>query len=1635
MPFLVFFALCGLLPFGTASSIFVNSSSGQDTPSCGAVDVPCLTLQHGIDLARSGDLILATGVFSGQGNTDLSFAKGIQNVTLAGTPLGAQICCPVMAFAFRFSSEDETIKVANFKINRCLIAIGGEAMLSLIGLEFMNFTSPFYSTWIFVTDSANPVFSNCLFNNGSVSNAPIVGINGNSSALFEGCGWRNGFIDHGSVVRVDRPPLTSGSVTFRSCSWQNLTLSDSSVFLSAAFSDDDFLCETTTSTFENATFEAISCPPNDALGRVVQINGCGRHKFSLCQWKVGDVDRNDAMLHYFYSVFLQSFVGSLEISNSLFDSNAGQDGPAIYTIFSTGRISVNDTVFHNNTSYRGAVYLYEEVVIEFNRCNFTNNHASVQGGAVVVSLNHAPGKQGVTVIRDSLFLGNDGFSGSAIYAERQSLVQVIHCDFHNNTSFNEGGAVVASLGSTVSAKSCSFLGNRASYGGALYADLGSTVLVELSQLVANEAMFGSCSFIGLGSVFNLSSSCVSSHLAKFDRAPIILEGANGFFSSTSFSSNRGQTGGVIYILNSSSTVVENCSVNNNSAILFGGFAAAVSSNVTVRGGMFENVFAGVSAGVFYVVNYADVAPSFVTFDDVKFLNNGLALAGWGGVIYLSSVKQATFRQCTFTGNKAASGGVVAVAWGDRGVLALTDCVVVNNSASGDGGSVFAYNTDILVQNTTVQMSVAASGSGGAVWMQQASVLKVVNSTFSENSASQHGGAIGGLNSTVFVQGSGFIDNRAAKGGAVQVAGTFDQQFHQIRESTFLHNEAQSGGALHLSDSAPFNGTRVTECDFASNSALSSGGAVFFEPLQTAGSFLWTCLGCNLTNNSARGYGNNYASVPYKLIADIFIPPDHVISSGSQVRVDFWLEDQLRNTVNDASYSVKLDVDSNLVISGSNPSYTWPALGKVTFTVTFGIRDPSDAWKSFGCYLFAATSTVGVPVTLVPALNFSVIVGDCGLGEQPSGSSASCQPCLATQYLLDTNSTCQPCPEGRSPCADRSNVGNYTVLSGFWVLPCLHDPRFLTTCISSHCANLTCRRECTPQNRSCVTTCHNIDGGLDHCATNYEGNFCSRCRCNLSNGTCAYRDMFGDCTPCHTSETSDVLLFVSVVLAVALFASVVVFEQSNPFLLGAELIVALFLMVVNSYGHWLIAIMLKVLGLTVLATTDSASNGPIKVLVFYVQMTNGIVQQRMWRDWFMWIAARMGILSLEVSGLECFFQIFSDDAFSFGMQLLTPWILLGFVVLTILLRQLVLLLLRKFRCCNRKWSRKLFLSQVGYGDAGSSVREGQQLIGAVSAEFVSEDEAHLISESQQQNEQNDVEAAPSLEHLQEPPLERLRKDSSPANVRHLIYKAFLFVFYIAYFDLANTIFAVFHCESPVPDGFAMNLNETRCIQPLYGLMDYMVSSPWIYCQYSFDRPDYLIMFVLACVFLVVYVIGIFALFAWLLYKRRVQIRDEERHIAFMSFLYSDYKPRFYWFELVWMSRRVLLSVAVTLLRPSNPIQSFLVISILSWSLASELHLQPFKDNLENGLEVMVLVTLLFSYAGANTEILADRIVGANSATLTNTAFSGFLAALNIIVLVGFASRCAKTLDFYFSSKNSHMLFQTWVKSLSTETLTI
>jgi hypothetical protein len=125
-------------------------------------------------------------------------------------------------------------------------------------------------------------------------------------------------------------------------------------------------------------------------------------------------------------------------------------------------------------------------------------------------------------------------------------------------------------------------------------------------------------------------------------------------------------------------------------------------------------------------------------------------------------------------------------------------------------------------------------------------------------------------------------------------------------------------------------------------------------------------------------------------------------------------------------------------------------------------------------------------------------------------------------------------------------------------------------------------------------------------------------------------------------------------------------------------------------------------------------------------------------------------------LECINPDFAKDEAAFGLQMAFPVFLLGFVFMTIFLRRLAHIVRRKIAA--------------------------RRTVAPVSSELQSEDEAHLILEKEGEEENA---------HL----LEKVRRDGSPTTFRNLLIKSFLFVFYVGYFDLTNTIFSVFNCVSP------------------------------------------------------------------------------------------------------------------------------------------------------------------------------------------------------------------------------------------------
>jgi hypothetical protein len=226
---------------------------------------------------------------------------------------------------------------------------------------------------------------------------------------------------------------------------------------------------------------------------------------------------------------------------------------------------------------------------------------------------------------------------------------------------------------------------------------------------------------------------------------------------------------------------------------------------------------------------------------------------------------------------------------------------------------------------------------------------------------------------------------------------------------------------------------------------------------------------------------------------------------------------------------------------------------------------------------------------------------------------------------------------------------------------------------------------------------------------------------------------------------------------------------------------------------------------------------------------------------------------------------------------------------------------------------------------------------------------------------------------ERPEQQPKHQQSPDSAMDAIIRTVLFVLYLGYAELAVSCFDVFVCEELVEGGVSV-----------------LEKVPWITCEMS--NHTYFQMYIMAIVFTVAYVIGIPVLFGVLLFRNRAQI-IAGHHVGWLAYLCEDYQPRLAWYyELVWLLRRAVLSLAISVLRVNESFQAFAVVLILSGSVAMDFYLQPFQHPQENMLLVCSLLVLVTSFSGFTTQ------------GVQSTPYQWFITVLNgilVFVLVGYA----------------------------------
>jgi predicted outer membrane repeat protein len=162
-------------------------------------------------------------------------------------------------------------------------------------------------------------------------------------------------------------------------------------------------------------------------------------------------------------------------------------------------------------------------------------------------------------------------------------------------------------------------------------------------------------------------------------ASAVLE---GFIITGGNADDATAEGGALVVVSGNPTI-RNCVFDTNSAFVSsigsGGACFLDAADPTFVGCVFVGNLARFGGAI------ANVTGSSPTFYSCRFLGNGAAQTG--GAVDSESTSQPIFVNCTFTGNFAVFGG--AVHSGNNCSSAFYSCTITENSASGQGGAIYA----------------------------------------------------------------------------------------------------------------------------------------------------------------------------------------------------------------------------------------------------------------------------------------------------------------------------------------------------------------------------------------------------------------------------------------------------------------------------------------------------------------------------------------------------------------------------------------------------------------------------------------------------------------------------------------------------------------------------------------------------------------------------------------------------------------------------------------------------------------------------------------------------------------------------------------------------------------------------------
>jgi hypothetical protein len=322
----------------------------------------------------------------------------------------------------------------------------------------------------------------------------------------------------------------------------------------------------------------------------------------------------------------------------------------------------------------------------------------------------------------------------------------------------------------------------------------------------------------------------------------------------------------------SSPTLENLIVSGNSAVNGGGILFDTYSNPILRNSTLTNNNATIAGGGICCWN------SSPRLENVTIESN---TADYGGGIhcYTSSI---TLTNVLDSGNTANF--VAGILCQDNSNSTVINSRVVHNISLGAVGGICCYgNSSLYLNDVTIGWNIANTGTSGGIDIVEESVANIINCTIIENSASNQGGGLFAYSSNIQIEASSFINNSTTgwAGGGIFAANSE----LQIDQCTFNNNNVNGiGGAIFLNCGDTTGNTyqsNITNTVFTNNTGV-AGGGIWANGFDSSIVNL-VIDKCEFTNNVAQEVYGGLELLGRKLnftLSNSVITDNHAIRSGA-----------------------------------------------------------------------------------------------------------------------------------------------------------------------------------------------------------------------------------------------------------------------------------------------------------------------------------------------------------------------------------------------------------------------------------------------------------------------------------------------------------------------------------------------------------------------------------------------------------------------------------------------------------------------------------------------------------------------------------------------------------------------------------